>query len=747
MNIKFTNSKQVIYFRFFIALVLSISLTMLILSSILYTKFETIALEQVYSDSLSSIMQTNQNVSSMTNIAVYLSNQVFNDTIVAKLLYFSEPSIYDVNVAINQLYYGLSIPFIDSIYIYNSKANIVYVNAKYINNNLGNRKTIQSADNFDDKDFISIVENYKEYKRYTPIPRSAVITSQGNVKKQYYSLLSYDPFTSNKLDSAVMVNFSEEWLRKVINSDFANNDSETIAINNNGILVCNSKKYSMMDDISNLNYIKSIMEKNDEKGYFIEKIDGQKELVTFIKSDAFAWTYIRTTPWENIIKKINAMRALTIILSLIITVLGLIISFYISKKLYKPIDAIMANVKKLEDENKNNAKELRQNILKNIVMGTDLTNKQQLVEKFVKLQIPLDVDGVFRLILFKVDNYNKFCQRFSSEERNRIRNAVINICSTELSKSLNVYNVDIGEDCFLFLQEVEDETDTSFKTSLRQLQQEVIKQLDISLSIAISSLGYSIESLGETYKLVNEALLHRLFYGLGSIIDTDEIIKLKENEYTYPQHKEKQLMDSLMADKTEKAKEICDEIIDETAEYSFQAVNLAISRLIFSINNIVNTIIKNNSLSQSIDNNLQVLMVQKAETSQELKMVFYEVFDNLHKELENKKNSKHDELIIKINQIIDANYGDYELSLNSIAETLGMTPTYIAILYKKYTLSTVLDKIIQIRMEKARQLLIKTDFSIAEISEKSGFNNSTYFYKVFKKINGVTPSDYRKNSN
>jgi YesN/AraC family two-component response regulator len=47
-------------------------------------------------------------------------------------------------------------------------------------------------------------------------------------------------------------------------------------------------------------------------------------------------------------------------------------------------------------------------------------------------------------------------------------------------------------------------------------------------------------------------------------------------------------------------------------------------------------------------------------------------------------------------------------------------------------------------MCKARELLLETDYAVAVIAEKTGFNNSPYFYKAFKKINGVSPAEYRK---
>ena len=50
-----------------------------------------------------------------------------------------------------------------------------------------------------------------------------------------------------------------------------------------------------------------------------------------------------------------------------------------------------------------------------------------------------------------------------------------------------------------------------------------------------------------------------------------------------------------------------------------------------------------------------------------------------------------------------------------------------------------------IRMEQAKKLLLSTPLSIAEVSERSGYGNYRVFTKAFKKSEGVTPSQYRRN--
>lgn len=86
-----------------------------------------------------------------------------------------------------------------------------------------------------------------------------------------------------------------------------------------------------------------------------------------------------------------------------------------------------------------------------------------------------------------------------------------------------------------------------------------------------------------------------------------------------------------------------------------------------------------------------------------------------------------------------------EISLNILAEQFHMSGQYISQLFKSEIGVNFLAYLTNIRMEQAKKLLLSTPLSIAEISERSGYSDYRVFTKVFKKTEGVTPSQYRRN--
>src|SRR5256714_2725700 len=87
---------------------------------------------------------------------------------------------------------------------------------------------------------------------------------------------------------------------------------------------------------------------------------------------------------------------------------------------------------------------------------------------------------------------------------------------------------------------------------------------------------------------------------------------------------------------------------------------------------------------------------------------------------------------------------DQPLSLNPLADTLGVHPSYLSRTFKKALGMTLTDYINKLRIEEAKYLLDQGNESVATIALSVGYNDPNYFSKVFTKLEHVTPYAYRK---
>lgn len=84
------------------------------------------------------------------------------------------------------------------------------------------------------------------------------------------------------------------------------------------------------------------------------------------------------------------------------------------------------------------------------------------------------------------------------------------------------------------------------------------------------------------------------------------------------------------------------------------------------------------------------------------------------------------------------------LEIEVLARKAGLSPNYLRSVFKEITGKTILEYIIEIRLEKAAELLKNKSMKIKEISAAVGYDNVSYFGTLFQKKYGATPNEYRK---
>lgn len=135
-----------------------------------------------------------------------------------------------------------------------------------------------------------------------------------------------------------------------------------------------------------------------------------------------------------------------------------------------------------------------------------------------------------------------------------------------------------------------------------------------------------------------------------------------------------------------------------------------------------------------------------------LKPVNYEEFgaciDNLkialfRQQLPQEETQGEERPIMTITRYLQEHLNE-DISLSILAEEFHLSAQYISQLFKSEIGVNFLAYLTNIRMERAKKLLLSTALSIGEISEQLGFGDYRVFTKVFKKSEGVTPSQYRR---
>lgn len=737
------------YGKFFSMMTVTIFLTIAILSGILYLNFERIALHQSYKQTMNSLDQTTQEASVMTLTASTFAKQIHNDPITSALLNFSNVNAMEVSGAVRQMSnYRETSPFIDSIYIYNAASGTFYVSSDM------SVPSVFSEEEFYDQDMKNMLRHIGDYETLMPIPRKLRIEGlAGNIaekERDTYTFLLYDTLSKQTPRNVIVVNIKETQLHKHIDGTLSNDPANTFLIDHEGVLVSNSWTTPMLTDMKGTPYIDRILNSEAPSGYFPMEIGGVKSLVTYSEPDYLGWRYIRIVPYSSISEGIDSMRSKTLYTAGIILLAGLGLSFVISRRLFAGLNKKLSRLVNLESEQRESQQAVRSEYIRGLLNGYTCSDPERTKSMFLKYGIGLNPEGPLRVLLVSIDGYRSLADQYRPEDRKLLRYGILNIAHELLiNAGFSAATADLGDDrCVIIMQHADQEVDPAvFQHYAEMIQEAVVQYLKLTVTISSSLDGSGTKSLHTLFQQAAEASFSRVFSGPGSYIDAESVERNKARSYEYPIQKEKQLIEELMLGRIPEVKRIFGEMVGDTANYSYISYQLAVSHLTYALQNAIRTIRQHSAGGEElVVPSLDLYNHTRVDTLAELMERYNALFDLLEKHLDEKRKNRQDDLPGRIKRIIDERYMDQNLSLEMLADELGMSATYIGRVFKQYTFQTILGYIQEVRMTKVRELLEQSDNSVGDIAESAGFSNNPYFYKAFKKHNGVTPAEYRRGS-
>lgn len=134
-------------------------------------------------------------------------------------------------------------------------------------------------------------------------------------------------------------------------------------------------------------------------------------------------------------------------------------------------------------------------------------------------------------------------------------------------------------------------------------------------------------------------------------------------------------------------------------------------------------------------------LIQHSEFIDEIQRNLYDFFTKFSA-LIRKKQITSREVKLAVDYI-EANFRN-DLSLQSVANYVNLSPNYLSSLFKKEMNASFTDFLTEVRIENAKGLLLDTYLKTYEIAESIGYNENAYFCKTFKKVTGKTPGEFRK---
>lgn len=726
-------------------------------------------LEAIQSSNQNVLQQFQNNMDHFSEVTKNICMEVFmnNDT---KLLMYTDSNDYYDGLHHMKKIQDTTImiyPFIDSVTVYNAATKEYFCTG--------------AADTFLPSDLEDFITSQNSIPSIQPILRKMTENIGGNLRSHYvfsYFMYEYnDPVQGT--ESYVLVNENVNWFMENVTSQTTEG-----GIHGDIYLSSRSGELYQSDDKevpdAHQQLVKDYWEKQEglsDEGIctFEQEYEGKRYIVSGIHLPNQSNAVVLVQDYDIIFADINHLKDDMLYIGLAFCVANLIMLLIVSKRIYSPVEEFVTSISRYSHSRENPS--VYQNEFDYLKETYRTTYRQkQLLErayqehepmilKYQLSQFVMDSTAEhledFRrhnpehwlvekdcvcVILFKIEDVvGSGC--FKPSDVQLMSYAVENIVHEIIAKdhSYSCFYLNTSQLCVLTDLQNAGSTGEALLPLLEECQKLIQEHLGITLSIAYSQPAGDLLLLSEKLKEAREYLEYRYVLGLGKILNYDCCrFNLNNDQNHYPYELDDRLKEALYHENLQASYVIIDEIIHIISSYQYRSMTTCMMALITQINMIFNDLIQQQKISSTVHFNAIYQKISQAETleraSEELKKYLASVLD-IQREAEE---TAQDNLISTVIAFVQANYSDVNLSSQMIGDVLELSPRYIMHKFKESTGVTLNEYIVNLRMSKAAALLQNTDYTISQIIQEIGIDNSTYFYRLFKKMYHCTPREFSK---
>lgn len=407
--------------------------------------------------------------------------------------------------------------------------------------------------------------------------------------------------------------------------------------------------------------------------------------------------------------------------------------------------------KNMKNQIETDAKRVRENFLEDLIEGTTGKLNSLSREECNKIYRCNFTDGYYQAIAIKPDIPRK---DYNMDSYQILLRKAMNIAEVILTREENLSEyiaIMKEEGIFFLLNKASPQTDNQLlRKKVTRIRNNIcgLRDLfwDIQVTVGIGKAVEDFNSVPQTIKSARHKILSRVFYGAGTILQGEhpsEKSKVKIGDF-FDVKSKKMLLEYFETRNKAGVCKILDEMKDITVKSGEQDGELLFD-LVKELLEIFIFAMKNMNLQKNMDN-LYERMIQNYHICKDVD----EIFDMLQSYfihyiclVEKEKEKGEMKPIRDAKKYINENYAK-QLKLEYMGAMAGFNSSYFSALFKKETGKNFSEYLIEVRIQKAKELLIEKNLSIPEIAERVGYSDMKYFNKIFKKETDLTPSEFRK---
>lgn len=213
---------------------------------------------------------------------------------------------------------------------------------------------------------------------------------------------------------------------------------------------------------------------------------------------------------------------------------------------------------------------------------------------------------------------------------------------------------------------------------------------------------------------------------------------------TYPMEKEQQLLAKVKLGNIQEARSILNDLLGYVFFAEGNSLEVVKSRAVELCSLLSRSVIECGAATDQIlrINNQFLKKLQSIRTLENLCYTLEEVLNTYIECIFPSMTTKNGENARKAMRYISQHFAS-KLTLEEVAEFVHLNPAYFSTLFKQTVGSSFKEYVTMVRIEESKRLLANTDYALIDIAVATGFEDQSYFSKVFKQYTGLTPKQYR----
>jgi|GEM_PF-7018447 len=761
--------KLLAYYRtrkYFVRLLASFTLLVILLLSIFgsllyaFTRDNTMTLQQEMTGKV--LRQVNYNIDNLYDTVAHLTVSALSDRDIEALLHTAELDVFELYNRLNKLdYYSSTNLFVHSLILYNGNNGCYYVSPK--------SSPVQCEPGSPANELEQLLSTQPE------VPELKLIAFEAEEANRH--LLS---IIKRERNSVIMLNVKPEWLFDNIHAinGLADHALGEIVIVDEQQRVVPLNQFGSAPAGVRAEWLEAVRSAQGPEGYLTIGDGADKKLLMYTTSKATGWRLIGVQDYREVFGGLTRIATYSLLLLAGFIALAILMSSWISLRLYKPISSMVAAIRRspyrpddmapegdelssisrynesmqerlarLEPAWRANASQAKDIFVRRLLLEPEPMAEAHYVQLVQEHGAALGQPGdVYRVLLLRVSRDELARSR---AERRLLQFAIGNIARELFADAGGRETLAIDEEMTALIGSA---SDSEALERQRQLWPERIARLrealtdyyaiELCVSVSESVSGYRL--LHQAWRQARQQAEYAMLLGPSATITPELVAANEANEQAaLDETLERKWLDSVRGGKLKAIEGALVEVFRQLSgmrwDHMHQSVHYLTAVTIKTIKEANPE--RNEASREALAQFARIVPEQQALDA--IFLLYMELFQQLAEARDAQTDSRGGTLAAALRESVERQYADPNLSLQALAAELRMSPGHLGKLFKQHEGVSIADYMNQVRLTHAMEELRRSDAPVAQIMSRNGYVSESYFYKVFKEKTGLTPREYR----